>query len=174
MKITAITKGIPMEASFDTAVSYAASAGTLILGFAVAHNGLKLIKMENSALANAGVGVAALIGAGMVSNPFIQLGLIAVAGYSLTKAAVIATKIVAAPGASGLGGVTGFIAGLLPDSVKSKVNAFLPSFGEIGDYDNTNTGEVGDLDEPVGEINFNNEMNGNEDALLGNASSQLI
>ncbi len=168
MKITAITTkgGIPMEPSFDTALSYAANAGTLIAGFAVANVGLRLIKMQDNALANAGVGVAALIGASMVSNPFIQLGLLAVAGFTLTKAAVLATKAVIAPGAAGLGGVTGFISGLIPDSIKAHINSALPSFGEIGDFDSFSGGdnEFGNLDEPI---------NGAED-LMGNSSENLL
>ena len=159
------------DISFDSAVSYLAGAGTMILGFAAVHNGLKLINMQDSALANAGVSVAAVVGAMLVPNPWVKIGLIAVAAFAGTKALVLATKEVTAPTAGLAGGVTGFIAGLIPDSVKAHINSFLPSLGN-SDYDSLNY--AGDGYSGTGEINLDEPINGPESLMnIGNDNDEM-
>lgn len=169
----AITHGADSGLSFDNAKSYVSATGLLAAGFLVAHNGLRLIKMQDNMLANLGLTAAAVAGAMYVSNPWLKLALIGVAAYAGVKTVSLAVAEVAAPGVTGLGGFSGMI----PEGVKANIRKFLPTFGSVGEYDemNGNTDEVGDvnLDEHIGDVDEN--LMGNEEALLGDgAASSMI
>ena len=138
--------------TFDNAKSYATGVGLLAAGFLVAHNGLRLVKMQDKVLANLGLTAVAVVGAMSVSNPLLKLLLVGVAAYSGVKTLSLSVAEVAAPGKDGAAGLSGFI----PEGIKSKVRAFLPTFGEVdGAYDEFGTDELNaiSLDEPMGEIN---------------------
>ena len=171
----AITAGAGSGLNFDNAKSYASATGLLAAGFLVAHNGLRLIKMQDNMLVNLGVTAGAIAGAMYVENPWLKLALIGVAAYTGVKTLSLAVAEVAAPGASGMNGISGMI----PEGVKANIRKFLPTFGSVGEYDemNGNTDEVGDvnLDEHIGDVDEN--LMGNEEALLGEgvgSASSLI
>lgn len=169
----AITHGADSGLSFDNAKSYVSATGLLAAGFLVAHNGLRLVKMQDNMLANLGLTAAAVAGAMYVSNPWLKLALIGVAAYAGVKTVSLAVAEVAAPGASGLNGISGMI----PEGVKANIRKFLPTFGSVGEYDEMNGDgdEMGDvnLDEHIGDVDEN--LMGNEEALLGEgAASSMI
>ena len=169
----AITQGADSGLSFDNAKSYVSATGLLAAGFLVAHNGLRLVKMQDNMLANLGLTAAAVAGAMYVSNPWLKLALIGVAAYAGVKTVSLAVAEVAAPGASGLNGISGMI----PEGVKANIRKFLPTFDSVGEYDEMSGAddEMGDvnLDEHIGDVDEN--LMGNEEALLGEgAASSMI
>lgn len=169
-----IANGASSGLSFDNAKSYVSSVGLLAAGFLVAHNGLRLMKMQDNVVANLGLTAAAIAGAMYLENPYLKLALIGVAAYSGVKTLSLATKAVteAPAGAGGLG----FISGMIPEGVKSQIRAFLPTFGSVGEYDEiSGDGGTGDinLDEHVGDIGDNGEMLGLEENLSGEASLMM-
>lgn len=153
----AITQGADSGLSFDNAKSYVSATGLLAAGFLVAHNGLRLIKMQNSMLANVGLTAVAVAGAMYVSNPWLKLALIGVAAYAGVKTLSLAVAEAAAPGANGLGGFSGMI----PEGVKAQIRAFLPTFGSVGEYDEIN-GNDG-----TGDINLDEHVSGANESLIG-------
>lgn len=171
-----IVTGASSGLSFDNAKSYVSSAGLLAAGFLVAHNGLRLMKMQDNVVANLGLTAAAIAGAMYLENPYLKLALIGVAAYSGVKTLSLATKAVteAPAGAGGLG----FISGMIPEGVKSKIREFLPTFGSVGesDYDSISGEGIGadsiNLDEHVGDLG-NDEMLGLEESLQGDASNLI-
>lgn len=182
----AITQSADSGLNFENAKSYASATGLLAAGFLVAHNGLRLIKMQDSLLANLGLTAVAVAGAMQIENPWVKLALIGVAAYAGVKTLSLAVKEVTAPGDKGAAGLSGFI----PESVKGKVRAFLPTFGSVGEFDQINgTGgtdgvdDIGDLDEPLHNIgNDDNKLLGmgevdlinGDNALLGEAEAMVV
>lgn len=171
----AITTGAASGLSFDNAKSYVSATGLLAAGFLVAHNGLRLMKMQDNVVANLGLTAASIAGAMYLENPWLKLALIGVAAYSGVKTLSLATKAVteATPGTNGLG----FISGMIPEGVKSQIRAFLPTFGSVGEYDEiSGDGGMGDvnLDEHIGDLDENLlGMEGNEENLSGEASLMM-
>lgn len=171
----AITQSADSGLSFDNAKSYVSATGLLAAGFLVAYNGLRLIKMQNNLIANLGLTAVAVAGAMMVGNPWIKLALIGVAAYAGVKTLSLAVAEVAAPGPTGAGGLSGFI----PETVKSKIRSFLPSFGDIdgnddfGDIYGDDFGNI-DLDEPVNGFNSPSEVLLGEDENLNGASLLML
>lgn len=159
----AITTGAASGLSFDNAKSYASATGLLAAGFLVAHNGLRLIKMQDNVLANLGVTAVAIAGAMYLENPWLKLALIGVAAYTGVKTLSLAVAEVAAPGAAGLAGFSGMI----PEGIKTQIRAFLPTFGSVGEYDEINGGDG------VGEIDLDEQINGADEVLLGEEENLL-
>lgn len=170
----AITQSADSGLSFDNAKSYLSATGLLAAGFLIAHNGLRLIKMQDNVLANLGVTAVAIAGAMYVTNPWLKLAMIGVAAYAGVRTLSLAVKEVAAPGTSGFAGISGFI----PEGIKANIRSFLPTFGSVGEYDSAISGEMGevDLDAPVngfGEAELLGEGMG-ENELLGDVTAMLI
>lgn len=155
----AITTGADSGLSFDNAKSYVSATGVLAAGFLVAHNGLRLIKMQDNVLANLGVTAAAIAGAMYIENPWLKLALIGVAAYTGVKTLSLAVAEVAAPGTSGLNGFSGMI----PEGVKSHIRAFLPTFGSVGEYDEMNGEGMG-----ADDVNLDEHISGLDENLMGN------
>jgi len=144
--------------SFDNVKSYASATGLLAAGMLVAHNALKLVKMQDSILANGALCVASFGAAMMVKNPLAKLGLLGITVFTGLKTIALAAKEVTAPGNTGANGLSG----LVPESIKPKIQAIFPSFGNVeASYDN-----IGSY-EDVGEINLDDNVNGAEENLLG-------
>lgn len=160
-----IVTGASSGLSFDNAKSYASSVGLLAAGFLVAHNGLRLIKMQNNVLVNLGVTAGAIAGAMYVSNPLLKLALIGVAAYAGMKTVSLSVAEVVAPGAAGLGGFSGMI----PEGIKSKVREFLPTFGSVGEYDEFNGEGTGDLSN----VNLDEHISGADENLMGEGEEML-
>ena len=167
----AITQSADSGLSFDNAKSYVSATGLLAAGFLVAHNGLRLIKMQDNILANLGLTAVAVAGAMYISNPWVKLALVGVAAYAGVKTLSLAVAEVAAPGTSGLGGFSGFI----PEGVKGHIRAFLPTFGNVGEWTESvgNDEFNGALDEPIGDtsslLNSSEPLEG-----IGETSSSLL
>lgn len=161
----AITQSADSGLSFDNAKSYVSATGLLAAGFIVAHNGLRLMKMQDNLLANLGLTAVAVAGAMYIENPWIKLALIGVAAYSAVKTISLAVAEVAKVGPTGAGGLSGFI----PETIKGQIRSFLPAFGSV-------EGEFGG-DEDFGDINLDEPINGFEgdasDTLLGEEESMM-
>jgi len=157
----AITTGADSGLSFDNAKSYVSATGLLAAGFLVAHNGLRLLKMQDNMLVNLGLTAVGIAGAMYVENPWLKLALIGVAAYAGVKTLSLGVAEVAAPGTAGLGGFSGMI----PEGVKAHIRAFLPTFGSVGEYDEINGG--------TGDINLDEHVSGADENLMGGEENLL-
>lgn len=162
----AITQSAASGLNFDNAKSYASATGLLAAGFLVAHNGLKLIKMQDSLIANLGATAVFVAGAMMIENPWIKLALIGAAAYTGVKTLSIGLMHVVAPSASTPDAVKG-LSGMIPDSVKEHIAKFLPTFGDITDVSGFPGDGYSGLDEP---INGPEDMGNNEVEGMGSAA----
>lgn len=123
---TILSKDVQGTKEFDLSKLgvMAASEGTIIGGFIVAHVALKALKKSDDLLINGAVAVGGLVGAMLIPNPWLKLVCLGASAYSAIKCLNIGVKAATEPGTAGLG--------FIPDNVKAKIRIFLPTLGDAG------------------------------------------
>jgi len=156
---TAKAKAMALIPTLDEAKKAGSEVGGVALGIMASHAVINLIKKQDSLLVNGAVFAGGAIGAMKVKNPFFKALCVGACVYGGLKLINKATAAVSTPGA------TEGLAGMLPESVKSALRKFVPTFAgidEVSGLGNTDDMEGLSLDDQGnGEsMNRDEDLNG--------------
>jgi hypothetical protein len=120
---TILTKETYFQPAFSTEklATWGLSAVTTATSFMAAHVALKAMNKQNSMLVTGSVAVAGLAGAIFLPHPALKFLALGVATYGMIQTASLAVADATTPGA------TSGLAGIIPETIKAKIRAFIPT-----------------------------------------------
>lgn len=154
------------DLNVENAKAYAATGGVLMAGFISAHVATKLIKKTDSIVVNGGAAVVSLALAMKLKNPYAKIALLGVFAYSGLRCLNIGIAEVAAPGDTGMEGLSG----LIPETIKAKLREYIPTLGGADDIQNLLG--LGNTEDEAYNLDDVSDMGTTEDADYEDVSDQ--